>query len=151
MPLNEPTDRPLSEKLHFFGEIVRLAAMVLGLVAIGLGISYAADLFWDVRTAIKHPQEYHATLDGWAQALGGEDQKVVWSSGQYRADRLLAITVLGGGTFMLVWIIVAIITAGAKVIAWSVPSAETVKRVLKETLGPNAAEKLREMGKQRDR
>ena len=108
-----------------------------GLAMILVGIYFAVQLFGAAYSAVTAPEPFGPVVDQWAQYLGG-DQPVLEVGDEVQiGPRLLAILVLGGCTLVLLWITLAVIATGARIVYWMGTDLDAVKRVLSHLFGPS--------------
>ena len=84
-----------------------------------------------------HRRTKHAPLlDKWVTAVGDGELDIAIGGTTYHGARMIAIMLLGGGTFILAWLSMGIILAGAKTVSWTLSDREAVKKVLVHAFGP---------------
>jgi hypothetical protein len=113
-------------------------AVLAALVGLGTklaGIYFAFKLFGAAYSALTAPELFGPIVDQWAQNLGG-DQPMFEAEGVRLSPRLVAVFVLGGCGLILLWITVAVISVGAKVVYWMGTDLDAVRRVLSQVFGP---------------
>ena len=126
------------ESVAVFG---RLAATVLGLIVIVVGLVYAAKIFVSIYDTLWAPETLKAPLAKWADAVGGEDLDVELEGQTYHAARGLAVLVVVVFNLILAWISMGIMLTGAKIVSWTSSEREAVKKILKHALGASSATK----------
>lgn len=129
-------DEVPSFNLQSLLQIVRAVGAILGVIAIAIGLVYATRIFALVFAALHSPEAFQAHLDKWVTAVGGGELDVAIGGTTYHGARIIAIMVLGGGAFILMWISMGIILAGAKTVSWTLSDREAVKKVLAQAFGP---------------
>ena len=114
---------------------LRAAGAVIGLITMGVGLTYTLKLLALILDALKHPEKVERLLTMWQDALGGEQLDLIVQDVSVHTGPLLAIAVLGGLTLLLPKISIALITAGAKVLAETLGDREAVKKLLTQAFG----------------
>jgi hypothetical protein len=117
-------------------QIIRAGAAILGVIAIVIGLVYAARIFAVVFAALHSPEAFQLHFDKWVTAVGGGELDITIAGTTYHGSRILALMVLGVGTFILAWISMGIMMVGAKTVSWTLSDREAIKRVLVHALGP---------------
>jgi len=112
-----------------------LAALV-GLGTMLAGVYFAFKLFGAAYSAVTTPELFGPIVDQWSQHLGG-DQPMFEAEGVRLSPRLGAVFVLGGCGLILLWITVAVISVGARVVYWMGTDLDAVRRVLSQVFGPS--------------
>lgn len=113
----------------------RTAAMIFGLVVIGIGLFYAVKVFDLVYSALNEPQGFEKTFQDWQKTIGGEELEIEINKKTFSVAPILATVVIGGGSLILVWISMGIMLTGAKIVSWTAGDHAAVKRILQHTLG----------------
>lgn len=113
----------------------RLIATGLGIVAIVLGLSCSAKVFFAVHGTLTNPEGFDAFFQQWVDTLGGQELEMQIDGRPYPIANLAAILVLGLGTMLLAWIAIGIMLTGAKIVSWTAGDKEAVKRVLDHAFG----------------
>ncbi|MFC1851209.1 hypothetical protein ACFL27_13520 [candidate division CSSED10-310 bacterium] len=132
-------DEPLnaaSSPLETLKNILRLIAVVLGIISIIFGLYYVTKIFGLVYYGLSEPQWFSTAFEEWTNVVGGEKLDLVINDRPYPVARLVAISVIGGALFILTWCALGIMLAGTKIVTWTISDAEAVKKILKQTFGP---------------
>jgi hypothetical protein len=116
-------------------QIIRAVGAILGVIAIVIGLVYATRIFAVVFSALHSPEAFQVHFDKWVTAVGGEELDIAIGGTTYHGSRIIALMVLGSGAFILAWISMGIIMAGAKTVSWTLGDREAVKRVLVHAFG----------------
>ncbi len=114
----------------------RFAATCLGVVVILAGLLATLKVFGALYDGLRAPQESTELFRQWADTVGGEKLTIDVNGNKLAVAPFLAVTVIGGGTFLLCWLAMGIMLAGAKIVSWSSGDREAVKKVLRHALGP---------------
>ena len=117
-------------------QIIRAVGAILGVIAIVIGLVYATRMFGLVFAALHAPEAFQTHLDKWVTAVGDGELDIAIGGTTYHGARMIAIMLLGGGTFILAWLSMGIILAGAKTVSWTLSDREAVKKVLVHAFGP---------------
>lgn len=120
------------EKLR---DALRVIATLIGVIAIVVGLFFAIRLFGALYSGLAKPEKFDSTIDKWEMTLGGEDMDLIIEGRNYPFARPLAIALLGGGTFLLVWIVLGIMITGAKIVSVTTSDMEAIKRILRHAFG----------------
>lgn len=131
MPLNK---RPFSDEngsgFQELREFLRLAAGILGLLAIVFGLYCAAKLFFAVKDGLQHPEQLGSLVEQWSEIVGGRDLTIALPEGELPLGRTVAISVLGTGSVVLVWIAFGFVRVGARLISWTLTDVEATKKLV---------------------
>jgi hypothetical protein len=120
---------------------VRVVSALLGLVAIIIGLLYGIRVFDRIYSGLDDPAGFGGTIDEWAAALGGEDLDYPVGDRTVHTSKVVAVAVVGVGSFLPVWLALGIMAAGAKVVSWTATDKEAIRRMLKHvsgSLGPTS-------------
>lgn len=115
--------------------VLRVVGAALGVVVIVVGLTYAMRMFGVVYGHLQSPEGVDPLLRKWAVAVGGEKLTLRLGEASYHGANVLAVMVLGGGTFILTWIAMGLMLTGAKILAWTTGDLAAVKRVLRHAFG----------------
>ena len=118
------------------GNLVRVAATVLGLVAIIVGLVYAVKIFDVVYHNVRQPEGVSATIDKWEDVLGADEFVVNIQNDEIRYGRVVTIAVIGVAALALVHIAMGIMAVGAKIVSITAGDREAVKKILTHAFGP---------------
>ena len=132
---HEPGPRPMTEQV---GQAVRIAAAVLGLVIIVIGLIYALRVFDLVYGSLRSPEGFGEVFARWVAAIGGEELNIEVEGEVIPLGPAFAIVIMGGGALILCWVAMGFITTGAKVISWTVDERKAIRRLLRYTFGARA-------------
>jgi hypothetical protein len=121
-----------AEKLR---DALRVVATLVGVIAIVVGFFFATRLFGTLHSGLTKPEKFNSTIDKWESILGGEELDLVVGGKNYPLARPLAVALLGGGTFVLVWIVLGIMITGAKIVSVTTSDTEAIKRILRHAFG----------------
>lgn len=120
------------EKLR---DALRVIATLIGVIAIVVGFFFATRLCGALYSGLAKPEKFNSAIDKWERTLGGEELDLVVEGKNYPLARPLAIALLGGGMFVLVWIIMGIMITGAKIVSVTASDKEAVKKILRHAFG----------------
>lgn len=120
------------EKLR---DALRVIATLIGVIAIVVGFFFATRLCGAIYSGLAKPEKFNSAIDKWERTLGGEELDLVVEGKNYPLARPLAIALLGGGMFVLVWIIMGIMITGAKIVSVTASDKEAVKKILRHAFG----------------
>lgn len=120
---------------HAFLSGLRAAGAVIGLLTIGIGLTYTLKLLALILNALKNPEKVEQLLSLWKDALGGEQLDIYILDVSVHGAPLLAIAVMGGLTLLLPKISIALISAGAKILSSTLGDKEAIKKILNEAFG----------------
>lgn len=111
-------------------------AALFGLGIMLAGIYFAFSLFGAAYQAVTAPERFGPVVDQWTDHLGGEEP-MLEAQGVRLKPRLVAVFVLGGCALILLWITLAVISAGARIVYWMGTDLDAVRRVLSHIFGPS--------------
>ncbi|HUY31926.1 MAG TPA: hypothetical protein VMV69_04035 [Pirellulales bacterium] len=114
----------------------RLVATCLGIVVIVVGLWATLKVFNALYDGLRAPRESTELFRQWADTVGGDKLTIDVNGTKLAGAPYLAVTVIGGGTFLLCWLAMGIMLAGAKIIFWASGDREAVKKILRYALGP---------------
>jgi len=120
------------EKLR---DALRVIATLIGVIAVVVGFFFAMRLCAALYSGLAKPEKFNSAIDKWERTLGGEELDLVVEGKHYPLARPLAIALLGGGTFVLVWIVMGIMITGAKIVSVTASDKEAVKKILRHAFG----------------
>ena len=126
----------VSFSMQSFLQLIRAVGAIFGIIVIIIGLVYATRMFGLVFSVLNSPAIFQAHLDKWVEAVGGGELDVIVAGTTYHGARMVAIMILGGGTFILAWISIGLITVGAKTVSWTLSDREAVKKLLVHAFGP---------------
>ncbi|MEM9186864.1 MAG: hypothetical protein AAGB00_10245 [Planctomycetota bacterium] len=117
-PRHRPEDHDsiLAPSLPSFGTVARFAATLIGLTLMIAGACYVISLATMLLKAITDPTGVAGLVDTWQQAVGQESLQVNTEQVTFNGSRVLAIAVLGGLVVAAGWLLLSLITTGAKVV-----------------------------------
>jgi hypothetical protein len=115
-------------------ELLRVVAAFLGVIAIAAGLYLSVTLFMTVKSGLQDPESVAPTIQRWARLLAEEGDVLEFAGGEHPADMVLAVAVVGGGALLLMWIAVGLLTAGARVVSWTISDVEAVKRLASQIM-----------------
>lgn len=121
--------------IETIGPVIRVIAGILGLFIIVIGLLYAISLFSSIHKAIKTPETFQESLDKWVEVLGEDEMNIKIGGDVFPLVRIIGVMTIAFGVFMLCWLAVGIMLAGARIISWSSGDREAVRKILKEALG----------------
>jgi len=132
----------MMEALYAFS---RFVATLVGIALVIKGGLFAAELFETVKLGLLQPSHAMEVFDQWAELLVRDLGKLEHNPTLQHAEslRIIAAFMVGAGTFLLAWLSIQIILAGAKVIAWTAGEYAGMRRLLSHALGgklPQGAE-----------
>ena len=101
-----------------FNIAARVIAILTGLVLIFFGLSYATTLFSQIYEGVVNPSSITSTVDQWARLLVRDLNGMEHNSalGKVEHLRIIALFVIAVGGFMLTWLTIHLVVAGAKVV-----------------------------------
>jgi hypothetical protein len=114
----------------------RLAATCLGIVVILVGLWATLKVFGALYEGVRSPQESAELFRQWGDTVGGEKLTIDVNGNKLALAPFLAVSVIGGGTFLLCWLALGMMVAGAKIISWASGDREAIKKILRHALGP---------------
>jgi len=114
---------------------MRIAATVLGIVAIVVGLVYATRIFEAVYSNLRAPEGIEGLLDRWEQVLGEEDLTFAIGEDEHSFARPAGIVVVGVGAMLLARVAMGIMVTGAKIISLTAGDREAVKKILTHAFG----------------
>ena len=130
---NDPNIAPTSFSFEGGG---RFVATCLGLVVILVGLWTTLKVFGALYDGLRAPQESSELFRQWADTVGGEKLTLDVNGNKLAMAPFLAVTVIGGGTFLLCWLAMGIMLAGAKIVSWASGDREAIKTILRHAFGP---------------
>ncbi len=137
--MNDDLDRPdfSLTNPHPVIDGLRTIGALLAITTIIIGIFCVVKIFMMILSALQNPAEAQPFITAWANALGGEHLSLNIQGTTSDFSYMTAISVLGIGTILLCRLSIAIITTGAKILAWTLGEKEAIKKILMYTFGPN--------------
>lgn len=114
---------------------LRIAATVLGIVAIVIGLVYATRIFEAVYSNLRAPEGIEGLLDRWERVLGEEDLTFAIGGEEHSFARSAGIVVVGVGAMLLARVAMGIMVAGAKIISLTAGDREAVRKILTHAFG----------------
>jgi hypothetical protein len=136
MRRNEPEGSGVESGIDAVLRLIRAFVAVLGVIAIIIGILYAARTLHLIYRALSSPESLRSILDRWASAVGGKELDFVIAGTTYHAADVVAIVVLGAGAVVLAWISMGLILTGTKVVFWALGNRRAIKEVPAQPFGP---------------
>lgn len=115
---------------------LRIAATVLGIVAIVIGLVYATRIFEAAYSNLRAPEGIEGLLDRWEAAVDEDDLTFNIDGERHSFARVVGIVVLGMGGVVLAWLAMGIMVTGAKIISLTAGDREAVKKILTHAFGP---------------
>jgi hypothetical protein len=101
---------------------------------------------------LRAPQSSKELFSQWAETVGGDkltiDANPAGPGQPAGPDQpgvklalapFLAVSVIGGGTFLLCWLALGIMVAGAKIVSWSSGDREAIRKILRHAIGQGRA------------
>lgn len=131
-----PGDAPNVTIAQVMEAFPRLCANVVGVIAVVAGLWLAVDLFGAIYRNLGAPQNAGPLLKQWAETLGGDKLTVRVADQSYPLATAAATVILGAGCFLLTWLALGIMLAGAKVISITSGDREAIRRILQHALAP---------------
>jgi hypothetical protein len=103
------------DKVQMIGRII---AVIVGITLIVIGVRYAVVLFDQIYEGVTNPASAAVTLDGWARYIVSDLDGMEHNGalGKVEHLRLIALFIVAIGGFMLTWLTIHLIVAGARVI-----------------------------------
>ena len=101
-----------------------------------IGLIYATNIFMLILGALKNPTAAQSVMTQWMTVLGGDQLGFTIQGVGFPGATLLAIVILGALTVILPWLAIALLTTGAKILAWTLGDKEAIKKILTHTFGP---------------
>jgi hypothetical protein len=133
---NEPEGSGTESGIDPVLRLIRAFVAVLGVIAVVIGILYAARTLHLIYSALSNPESLRSILDRWASAVGGKELDVVIAGDTYRAAGVVAIVVLGAGAVVLAWMSMGLIMTGTKVVFWALGNRRAIKEAPGQPFGP---------------
>ena len=97
----------------------RIFSFLAGLGLIGTGFYFVVKLFGVMSHALTSPAVYAPILSQWAALLGKEQPMVVKTEyGQFDLSLVAAMAVVGGGLWLLTKLVVSVMVAGGRILAF---------------------------------
>lgn len=118
---------------RWFGPLAALAGLAMMLV----GLYFAFQLFAAAYAAVTAPEPFGRVVDQWTEFLSGDGPLLDVADEVHVSPRLLTVAVLAGCTLVLLWLTLAVISTGAKIVYWMASDHDAVKRVLSHVFGPS--------------
>ncbi|MEW6354814.1 MAG: hypothetical protein AB1696_00695 [Planctomycetota bacterium] len=143
MPTLEQNDDGVASTVETVMSTLRVAATILGIIAIVIGLLYAIKVFGAAFGALQDPDTIAPLLTKWQSAVGGNGLTVIIQEKTYPIAPFLAVAVLGVGAILLGWIALGIMLAGAKIVSWTAGDREAVKRILAHALGSQGTKAIK--------
>lgn len=136
---HESTDISISDMAR---KVFAILAALCGLGMMLAGIYFAFYLFGAAYQGVTAPERFGPVVDQWTQHLGGEEP-MLEAQGVRLKPRLAAVFVLGGCALILLWITLAVISTGARIVYWMGTDLDAVRRVLHQIFGPSTIQVIK--------
>jgi hypothetical protein len=128
-------DMAATGRMELAFSVCRIAATMLGIVMIIIGVAYLLRLVGAVVTNVRNPDEMSALVAHWTELIGEEALDIRFGASHIQGARVLSIIILGGAAVVLGWLSLGITLAGAKIISWTSGDREAIKKILRYSLG----------------
>ena len=129
-------DEPVTTNWGSALQALRVVSVMLGIVLMAVGLTYAVRLFHTIHTVLQDPQSVETLLSKWSAAVGGSTLDVAIAGNSLHLAPTLAVFILGGGCFLLSWLSLGLVMAGARTLSWLLGDEEAVRRILLRAFGP---------------
>ena len=123
--------------MDLFKQGVRATGGVIGVVAILIGVVYAAHLLGLIRMLLSSPEEA-SLITKFAELLGGAELVIPTTSGAVPLATPLALLFFMVGLLLFGWLALGLIITGAKVVAYCLTDRKSIKELLTYAFGPKA-------------
>ena len=120
-----------------FVAVGRTLAGAVGVGILGTGLWLTIKVFFVIFGALKDPQGARPVVEEWAQTLGGDGLMVEIAGTSLDVAKVLAAVLVGGAAFLLAFLALRIMVAGAKILQWVVSDRAALKRILREVRRDN--------------
>jgi hypothetical protein len=142
MSVDYEDKRPGRETMDV-GAIFRGIASLLGLGIIILGLYLALKTYTTIQRGVTEPVTFQETVKKWTEVMDvspkNDPAAAAWDEKtRFEAEavaQVMGVVAIGGAYFILCWLTVAIMTAGARIISWTTGDREAVRKIIREALG----------------
>jgi len=120
--------------MEFLNSLVKLLAVLVGILLILVGVRYAMMTFDAIYQGIQQPATAARVFDEWAQFIVREMDEMAHNDTLRRVEniRIVAALIVGTAGFMMAWISIQIIVAGGKIVALITSDERTTRKILHE-------------------
>lgn len=130
---HESTEKPLGETVR---QAFRILTACFGVLLMLAGLCFAFQLFGVAYAAATSPERFGGVIEQWAGFLGGNEPVLKAGQEFQVSSRLAAALVFGGSLVVLLWLTLAVISTGARIVYWMGTDLDSVKQVLSKVFGP---------------
>ena len=118
------------------GSVMRAIASLIGLGIIILGLVFAVQTFLAIRDSVTKSAAFQETVKKWVEVLGGDEAGLKIKDEMVPVARVGAMAAVFGGYFVMAWLSIGIMVAGARIISWTTGDREAVRQIIREAMGP---------------
>jgi TRAP-type C4-dicarboxylate transport system permease small subunit len=120
--------------MEFVNSLVKLLAVLVGILLILVGVRYAMLTFDAIYQGIQQPATAMRIFDEWAQFMVREMDDMAHNDALRRVEniRIVAALIVGTAGFLLAWISIQIIVAGGKIVALITSDERATRKILHE-------------------
>jgi len=128
--------------MEFLNSLVKLLAVLAGILLILVGVRYAMLTFDAIYQGIQQPATAMRVFDEWAQFIVREMDDMAHNDTLRRVEniRIVAALIVGVAGFLLAWISIQIIVAGGKIVALITSDERTTRKILHEIVSQRRQE-----------
>jgi hypothetical protein len=131
------TPETISTGMPSPSSILRGITALIGIITMITGFVFATKIFMLILNVLKEPEAATPFMDMWATALGGQRLMMNLNGITHDFAPTTAIMVIGFGIVILSRLSIALISTGAKTVAWTLGDREAIKKILTHSLGPS--------------
>lgn len=135
--MDEPEQQNVSaiDIMGVLRTVCQLAATLLGIAVIVIGVVYVIRLLDAVYTCVRNPEEMTALVTQWTKVIGEDTINIHFADNHIKGARVFSIIILGSAAVLLAWVSLGITLAGAKIVSWTSGDREAVKKILTHVFG----------------
>ncbi len=100
-----------------------------------IGLAYTIKIMEELYDVVHDPNSMKAMIDQGIQAVGKDTIVIKQEEVHVEGTKVLVIAIFGGIAFLLAWLSLGIILAGARVVSITTSDKEAIKKILKGTSG----------------
>jgi hypothetical protein len=132
----EPKSSVLMELLK---SLIALAATVVGIFIIVIGIQYAVDIFQLMFSVLRQPDLLADPVERLAGVIGGKAYDIELSDRTIPVARMIALIIYCFGMFTCAFLTMALMQAGAKIISITVGDGKATRQLLRSVFGKRSS------------
>jgi hypothetical protein len=120
--------------MEFLNSLLKLVAVLAGILLILVGVRYAMLTFDAIYQGIQQPATAMRVFDEWARFIVREMDDMAHNEALRRVEniRILAALIVGTAGFLMAWISIQIIVAGGRIVALITSDERATRKILHE-------------------